>query len=201
MGTVPLSVLGRRDLHLELGCGSSKRDPSSLGIDILPGPMVDLVGDALEVLRELSTGSVQLIYSEHFLEHVDYTRELLDEACRVLAPGGRFTAVVPHYSNPYFYSDPTHRAYYGLYTFSYYVVETPFRRRVPRYATPVPLRLLGTTMIFKAGRPFYGRHVIVKVLGSWVNLTRWTQEFYEGHLCWLLPCYELRFELTRSDVQ
>src|SRR6185312_2948084 len=43
----------------------------------------------------------------------------------VLEPGGEFRAVVPHFSNLHFYSDPTHRTFFGLYTFSYLSVRRP----------------------------------------------------------------------------
>lgn len=185
-------------LVLELGCGQSKRRPDSIGVDVLPHPGVDIVGDALTVLRGMDTASVDAIHSEHFLEHLDQPEVLLEEACRVLRPGGEFRAVVPHFSNPAFYSDPTHRSFWGLHTFGYWVETTPHRRKTPHYRTPFPLDLRSTRHVFKSSRPFYVRHAIKKVLSSWVNLSTWTQEFYEEHLCWLMPCYEIEYVLIRK---
>jgi SAM-dependent methyltransferase len=157
---------GTGPLILELGCGQTKRNPDAVGVDVLPYPGVDIVGDALTVLRDLDAGTVDAIYSEHFLEHLDDPEALLEEASRVLRPGGEFRAVVPHFSNPAFYSDPTHRSYWGLYTFGYWVDETPYRRKTPQYRTPFPLRLESTRHVFKSSRPFYVRHGIKKVLSS-----------------------------------
>src|ERR1035437_6155312 len=123
--------LSRNPLTLELGCGEEKRDESAVGVDLLDLPGVDILGDALEVLRSLPDSSVDAIYSEHFMEHVSEPRLVLSEAARVLKPGGEFRAIIPHFSNPWFYSDPTHRSYFGLYTFCYWVVRTPFSRQVP----------------------------------------------------------------------
>lgn len=190
--------LNARPLHLELGCGSSKRSPDAIGVDLIAADGVDVVGDALEVLRGLPDGSVSSIYSEHFLEHLPDPRALLVEAARVLEPGGEFRAVVPHFSNPAFYSDPTHRSFFGLYTFGYWTRRTPFRRQVPHYDEPVPLELVDARYVFKSHRPFYVRHGLKKATSWWVNLSRWTKELYEEHFCWLMPCYEIDYVLRRD---
>lgn len=191
-------VLNRRPLMLELGCGPTKVNPDAVGVDLIDYPGVDVRGDALEVMCDLPDGSVSSIYSAHFLEHVDDVEELLREAARVLEPGGEFRAVIPHFSNPAFYSDPTHRTFFGLYTFAYWVRATPFTRTVPQYDEPLPFTLVSARHVFKSSRPFYIRHAIKKVLSGWVNLGRWTQEFYEEHLCWLMPCYEIDYRLKRD---
>ncbi|MFD1825300.1 MULTISPECIES: class I SAM-dependent methyltransferase [Mumia] len=189
--------LATRPLRLELGCGAAKRDPRAVGIDTRPLPAVDVVGDALEVLRTIPDASVESVYSEHFLEHVDDAREVLSEISRVLVDGGTCVTVVPHFSNPAFYSDPTHRQFFGLYTFGYWVERTALRRGVPHYEAPLPLVLTSTRYVFKSSPPFYARHAVKKVLSAWVNLSTWTQELYEEHVCWILPCYEIAYTVRR----
>lgn len=191
-------MLEVRPLRLELGCGQSKRHAGSVGIDILNLAEVDIVGDALTVLRGLPDASVASIYSEHFLEHVEDPLSIVREAARVLERGGEFRALMPHFSNPAFYSDPTHRAFFGLYTFAYWVRSSPFKRQVPHYIDPLPFALISATHVFKSSPPFYIRHALKKTLSCWVNGSGWTQEFYEEHLCWLMPCYELDFILRRD---
>lgn len=191
------SYLSRSPLTLELGCGGGKRDQLAVGIDLLDLPGVDIIGDALNVLSTFPDSSVDSIYSEHFMEHVPHPHSVLKEAARVLKPGGEFRAIIPHFSNPWFYSDPTHRSYFGLYTFSYWVTKTPFRRQVPHYETPLPFELMSARHAFKSSRPFLVRHGIKKVLSCWVNLTRWTQEFYEECLSQMMPCYEIDYRLRK----
>lgn len=194
-------MLTARPLHLELGCGQRKRRPDSVGIDILKLDGVDIVGDALMVLSTLPDASVTSIFSTHFLEHVSDPLAILRESARVLQQGGEFRAVVPHFSNPAFYSDPTHRAFFGLYTFAYWVRASPFRRQVPQYADPLPFQLLQARHRFKSSPPFYVRHAMKKLLSAWVNQSRWTQELYEEHFCWLMPCHEIEFLLRRDAMQ
>lgn len=157
---------------------------------------VDILGDALEVLAAFDEGSVDSIFSSHFLEHVDDARGLLAACARVLRPGGSFVAVVPHFSNPFFYSDPTHDRPYGLYTFNYLVAESFTTRTVPHYETPLPFAYKNATYGFKSSRPHDVRQGF-KQLGRIFNLSTWTKELYEEDWSWLLPAYELRYELER----
>lgn len=185
------------DAKLDLGCGTRKRTPAHIGVDRLEHPAVDVVGDVLDVLGQIPDGVVAEVYCSHFLEHVDDLETVLSEMCRVTRSGGLLEIVVPHFSNPYFASDPTHRTPFGLYTFSYLTADAPLRRQVPHYADPLPVRLERVTLGFKSTPPFYGRHAFKKLVGLLVNSSRWSKEFYEENLTYLLPCYELVFELRR----
>jgi SAM-dependent methyltransferase len=182
---------------LDLGCGTRKRGPDYIGIDRLELPGVDITADALEALRGIPDGVIDEVYSSHFLEHIEDLDAILAEVCRVLRSGGRFEVVVPHFSNPYFASDPTHRRAFGLYTFSYLTDDAPLRRQVPHYGAPLPLHLAEVVLGFKSTPPFYGRHAFKRAIGVLVNVSRWTREFYEENLVYLVPCYELRFSLVR----
>jgi SAM-dependent methyltransferase len=198
--TYLIDKLGRsRDLRgavLELGCGPKKERPGSIGVDIADWPGVDIVGDAGELLGSLPEGLVSEIHSAHMFEHLDSTN-IVSACARALADGGVLSVVVPHFSNPYFYSDPTHRQSFGLYTFSYLAEESLFRRRVPRYSAIPSLELVDVRLIFKAARPFYLRYALGRGIEGLVNLNRWTQELYESHFVYLFPCYELQYRLIK----
>ena len=185
-------------LVIELGCGDRKKHSDSVGIDTRDLPGVDLVGDAEAALRTLPDGCARLVTSSHFMEHVDDARALLVQTARVLRPGGLAQITVPHFSNPYFYSDPTHERFYGLYTFSYWVHDPLLRRRVPQYDTPLPFTLQSAHYRFRSSTKFPIRRALKKPLQWLVNATRGTKEFYEENLCWLLPCYDIRFVLERD---
>lgn len=184
-------------VRIELGCGPRKRYSGSIGVDTIDGEAVDIVGDALEVLRAFPAASADLVTSSHFLEHVPQLELVIAEIERVLKPGATMEAIVPHFSNPYFYSDPTHVRTFGLYTFSYLGVDNRFRREVPAYVRS-GLRLRSADLVFKSTRPFYGRHAIKKTLGLIFNSSRYMQEFYEENLCFVFPCYEVRFVLQKA---
>lgn len=182
---------------LELGCGNRKRAPDSIGIDALDYECVDIVGDIFEVLGAMPDGTVDDVYSSHFLEHVSDVPGLLDELARVLKAGGRLAITVPHFSNPYFYSDISHKASFGLYSMSYFSDDRKLTRKVPSYQRELFYELHAVRLVFKSSPPFYLRHAIKKLVGALVNINSYTKELYEEMFCHLFPCYEVQYELRR----
>jgi SAM-dependent methyltransferase len=184
-------------LKLDLGCGLTKRGPDYVGVDELEDSAADVVGDVTEVLGALADESVEEVFCSHLLEHIDDLEALVNEIERVLAVDGRLIAVVPHFSNAYYYSDPTHRRPFGLYTFSYFAEDPILRRRVPTYGHRPRLRLERVELNFRSAVEFRRRYRVKAALGGLVNRTRWLKEFYEENLAALFPCYELEFELVK----
>jgi len=182
---------------LELGCGPTKRDGSAFGIDRIDYDTVDLVGDAIDVLKAMPDASIDHIYTSHFLEHVSDFFGIVNEIERVLRVGGVLEAVVPHFANPYFASDPTHVQRFGLYTFSYVSDDRVFRRRVPTYQRDLRLQLVDVDLIFKSTRPFHGRHALKRLAGLFLNSCRYMRELHEEFFCYLFPAYEIRYLLTK----
>jgi Methyltransferase domain len=182
---------------LELGCGSHKRHSEALGIDARDHQCVDIVGDIYEVLSQVPESSVKAVYSYHFFEHVKDLPRLMNLLARAIQPQGLLQVVVPHFSNPYFYSDYTHRNFFGLYSFSYIVSDKIHRRKVPSYERQSPFELLGAELIFKSSPPFYLRHGLKRLQQLVFNLNRYTRELYEENFCYLFPCYEIQFRMRR----
>jgi hypothetical protein len=184
-------------LKLDLGCGATKLGDDYIGVDELDGPAVDVVGDVTEVLRSLEAESVDEIYSSHLFEHIGDLDALVSEIERVLVSGGCLVTRVPHFSNPYYYSDPTHRRPFGLYTFSYFAEDSLLQRRVPTYGHTQRLRLERVRLNFRSSTEFHFRYRVKAALGRIVNRSPWLQELYEENLAWILPCYELEFTLVK----
>lgn len=187
-------------MELELGCGNQKRNRQAIGVDMLDYPDVDIVGDIYEVLASFPTGSVDAVYSYHFVEHVPDVPKLLSELARIVKPNGYVEFVAPHFSNPYFYSDPTHHSFFGLYTFCYFAGKSPFSRQVPTYGYKVEFNLFKVDLIFKSPRPFIVRYGIKRLIGSLFNSCNYLKEWYEENFCYLFPCYEVRYILRRQEL-
>jgi predicted SAM-dependent methyltransferase len=190
-------IKGGEPLSLELGCGDRKRHADAIGIDLLDYEGVDIVGDLYDVLRSFPDRCVSRVYAYHCFEHLTNLPDMVDELCRIMNPKARLTVSVPHFSNPYYYSDATHRQPFGLYTFSYLAHDRIFSRKCPNYQKELGFNLKKVNLCFKSPRPFYGRWAFKKGVQFIVNLNTYSKEFYEENLCWIFPCYEIHYELER----
>ena len=85
--------------------------------------------------------------------------------------------VFPHLSNPFFYSDPTHESFFGLYTFSYYCDDQVLSRKVPKYGVDPKFMIASVGLIFKSYRPHYLRHGIKKMFQFLVNIEAGQRNF------------------------
>ena len=181
---------------LELGPGNFKRIPDSLTVDILPLPGVDIVADLNDGLSFLPDNSIDRIYSHHVLEHVENLELLLKEVIRVLKPNGVFDGEVPHFSNPYFYSDYTHKSAFGLYSFSYFSKQRYFKRTVPTFYSDINFDISRITLVFKS--PFLIINILKKSFQLMINAHKLMQEVYEENLAYLMPAYEISFKLIKK---
>lgn len=187
-------------IELELGCGNRKRKREAVGIDIQDYPDVDIVGDIYEALASFPSQSVDAVYSYHFIEHIPNVPKLLSELARIVKPNGYVEFVAPHFSNSYFYSDPTHRNFFGLYTFCYFADNTPFSRQIPTYGHKLEFSIVKVDLIFKSCRPFIVRYGIRRVIGSIFNSCNYLKEWYEENFCYLFSCYEVKYILRRREL-
>lgn len=93
------------DRVLDFGCGSGAllqavglRDGSLIGVEINPSAQDHARSQGLEIVAELKdvpTSSVDVVISNHALEHVENPIGILREMRRVLRSGGRIVIVVP----------------------------------------------------------------------------------------------------------
>jgi predicted SAM-dependent methyltransferase len=193
-GTLSL-LKSKEKIVIELGVGQMRRVPESITIDKLDFPEVDIVADLEEGLTFLPDGSVDEIHSYHFLEHVSNLEFCMKEIFRVLKKGGKKIGVVPHFANPYFYSDYTHSHFFGLYTFSYFSKSIYFDRKVPNFYQDIDFKINSIVLDFHS--PFKIRNVFKKAAGLIFNSSRYLQEFHEENWCYLIPAYQIKFELEK----
>jgi predicted SAM-dependent methyltransferase len=84
-------------MHRKLHIGGKLRSPGWEILNVLPGPDVDHVGNAVDLSR-FADGSFTELYASHVLEHFGYNGPLqkaLQEWQRVLVPGGVLHVSVP----------------------------------------------------------------------------------------------------------
>ncbi len=180
---------------LELGCGPSRQFHESITIDIVDLEGVDVIVDINKGLAFIPDGSIDEIYSYHFLEHIDEFEFLMTEIYIVLKKWGRKIGTVPHFSNPHFYSDYTHKNFFGLYTFFYMSKSSELKRKVPTFYNSLDFKIIEINFDFYS--PFIIRNYIRKIYKKLFNLNSYTKEYYEENLCYLFPANEISFILEK----
>jgi ubiquinone/menaquinone biosynthesis C-methylase UbiE len=180
---------------ISINLGPGRKPHQDIGIDRFPLPGVSLVADLERGLKFLRDNSVDRVVCEHFLEHIENFEPLMEEIFRVCKPSAVIEIAVPHFSNPHYYSDFTHRRFFGLYTFDYFTPRElqPLKRKVPDYYSTVRFQVERREFGFASRVKF--RRMLKSWVQRYVNSNRGRQEFYEESLCWLIPCHEIRFFL------
>lgn len=173
---------------LDVGCGVNKTE-GAIGLDNNPRTGADVIHDLGDIPYPFADNEFDEVVSNHVVEHVPDVIAFITELHRITRPGGRIKLLCPHYTNPDWANDPTHRNHINSYTFNTFIEG----RAVFDFYTEVQLRLVS-------------RHVSLlslwKAIGiQWlVNLDqrtpsmRFTRKFWEQYLSYVLRGKELRFE-------
>jgi SAM-dependent methyltransferase len=191
---VQSAVAAGQPIALDLGSGGAGRD-NAVGVDALRLPGVGIQADLNEPLEALPDNSVGAVRSSHCLEHVREFLPLMRELHRVVVPGGIIEIVVPHFSNTYGYSDPTHVRFFGLYTFNYFVdADCQPKRKVPSFYSDIRfdvrsiyISLRQRSLLNRLRHPGAGRRL---------NVNFESQDLWERRLCWRVPAEEITYWMT-----
>ncbi len=192
----------RKLLKLDLGSGS-RPYKDYLGVDNAIKNKLVVKKDVLIFLKSLSKNSVSHIYSRHYLEHTDSDQflKILHEIDRVLIKNGEMIFTVPHYSNPFYYSDPTHKTFFGVHTFSYLCETSCLKRHVPGYVSITGWHLINLRVNFVPMikvRLFGLRLPLLSDLFNiLVNSHFKLIELFERYLASIFSIYEIRFFVVK----
>ncbi len=176
---------------IDIGCGEKKKS-GRIGIDRVDRPGIDIVADVERGLPFFPDHSVDEIHCRSVLEHIKNFDFLLSEMMRVLKKSGRLYIFVPHFSNPYYYSDPTHLRFFGLYTFYYYTdTEHQLSRKVPNFYSDLRIQIFFKRLIFRSKFGLFG--FLRKAFGRLINTCTRFQEYYEENLVYKIPAHGIEF--------
>ncbi|WP_182876818.1 MULTISPECIES: methyltransferase domain-containing protein [unclassified Microbispora] len=111
-------VAGVTPRVVDLGCGGTKQHRDNLGLDLSPGPMVDVLADLSRGVP-LADESVDQVFVVHVLEHLADYLPLLRECHRILRPGGVLHVLAPWWRHVNAVADPTHLRLIDVATFKH----------------------------------------------------------------------------------
>ncbi len=108
-------------MKVNLGSGGKPLE-GCVNVDINPkAPKVDVVWNLDNYPWPFDDGSVEEVFMDQCLEHLEDHNRAMKEVHRILKKGGTAKISVPHFTWQFAYHDPTHKHFYGYNTFFYYV--------------------------------------------------------------------------------
>jgi SAM-dependent methyltransferase len=173
---------------LDVGCGWNKT-PGAIGIDANPKTHADVIHDLGSIPYPFPDNEFDEIVCRHVAEHVPDVMSFIAELHRITKPGGRITITTPHYSNPDWATDPTHRNHFNSYSFNCFVED---RQLFPFY-TDVKLTPVRTHVSLANLWRAIGLQAIVNLDQRWSSF-RFTRKFWEFYLSNVCRGKELQFE-------
>jgi SAM-dependent methyltransferase len=179
-------LVGRR--VLDVGCGWNKT-PGAIGIDSNPRAHADVIHDLGVLPYPFENDEFDEVVCRHVAEHVPDVMAFVTELFRITRPGGRIKITTPHYSNPDWPTDPTHRNHFNSYSFNCFVEE----RQVFEFYTEVRLKPIRTYVSLANLWRAFGLELIVNLDQRWPGL-RFTRKFWEFYLSYIFRGKELQFE-------
>ncbi len=173
---------------LDVGCGVNKYE-GSIGLDYNSETDADVIHDLGQFPYPFGDDEFDKIVSFHVIEHVPDVMKLITELYRITKPGGTINFVTPHYSNPDWASDPTHKNHFNSYSFNTFVPE----KREFKFYTKVNLKPVKVEVTLLNLWRALGFEFLVNLDNSAPRF-RFFRKFWEHYLCNIVRGKELRFE-------
>jgi len=173
---------------LDVGCGANKTE-GAIGLDNNPRTNADVIHDLGELPYPFPDNEFDLVVSNHVVEHVPDVMAFITELYRVTRHGGRIKLLTPHYTNPDWANDPTHRNHINSYTFNTFMAG----RQVFDFYTEVQLEPVSCHVSLLNLWRILGIQFVVNLDQKAPNL-RFLRKFWEQYLSYIIRGKELRFE-------
>lgn len=182
-------------LRLDIGCGPCP-EKGFYGVDFVELPGVAIYADLNEGLAPIPDNSVSDVVSSHCMEHISNFVPLMKHIHRIVVPNGTIRITVPHYSNPFGYSDPTHVRFFGLYTMLYFVPQDrqKLKRKVPAFYFDFNFDVKSVKI------EFYRENVIDKIFANimerFMNKNLDRLHSYERYLANIYPARQITYTMS-----
>jgi hypothetical protein len=164
---------------LNLGCGN-KSIRGAINLDITPDTHPDVVHDLNRLPWPFADNQFHEVLAYDVIEHLHDVPAAFEEIHRISTDGALVRGTVPHFSCANAFSDPTHRHYFGRFSFGYFTGESE-----NSFYTRVRFRERSCQIIF---HPTLANKLV------WRIANRYPAE-YERRWAWVFPAWFLSVEL------
>ena len=131
--------------------------------------------------------SVDYIYIDNTLEHLDSPLKVMEEIYRILKPGSGVKVIVPYFRSHSAFTDPTHTKFFTTESFTYYDSDHVIAKRYDY-----------TLAKFKTDKIIFHENLnsgfIKKFISAFAN--KYPKK-YETYLSHLIPLDEITFDLIK----
>ena len=164
---------------LNLGSGRQPK-ANAINLDVTPATSPDVVHNLNQRPWPFDDNRFDTVYAFDVIEHLDDVAGAMGEIHRICAPGAMVHLTVPHFSSDGAYTDPTHRHYFGAFTFDYFSESHSLN-----FYSQSRFRNRSTQIIFR-------QTLVNKVV--WRLANRFPRA-YEQRWTWIFPAWFLAIQL------
>ncbi len=172
---------------LDLGCGKKKRD-GAIGVDYSDRHGADFIHDLNLFPYPFESDTVDEVYLDNILEHLDDPMRVMKEVHRISKRGGLVKVIVPYFRSMWAFIDPTHKHFFTVDSFAYYDPRHVICQRYDYTDT----RFFVERIVFNETihARWLTRQMVVKLANKWPNR-------YESYLSHLYPLDDITYYLTK----
>jgi SAM-dependent methyltransferase len=174
---------------LDIGCGNNKF-PGSLGMDVNPRTAADVIHDLDDLPYPFADNSFDEVIGRHVIEHVANPLAVMCELHRITRAGGLVKLVAPHWTNPDFATDLTHRNHLNSYSFRNLTQD----REVFDFYADVRFRQASVRVTILNLWKIFGFEFFVNLDNRYPKM-RFLRKFWEQYLNAIVRGKEIYFEL------
>ena len=169
-----------------MGCGKKIRK-NTIRVDLNKRHNPDIVHNLNSFPYPFKVNSIDYIFLDNTLEHLDDVIKVMEELYRILKPGGKVKIIVTYFRSIWAYADSIHKHFFTTRSFDYYDPKSLIYQKYDY-----------TLVKFKIDKPCFNetlknsviRSLIVKLANKWP----WKYEYYLSHL---YPLDDITFYLKK----
>ena len=173
-------------LILDLGCGKKKR-PGAIGVDFNARTGPDVVHNLNVFPYPFEAQSVDEVYLDNCLEHLNEPLQVMEEVWRICKPGATIKVIVPYFRSHWHAIDPTHKDTFTAQSFAYY---DPDDIICQRYDYTHARFKVEKVVFNETLKTHWTRRLMARIANRWPLR-------YEVHLSHLYPLDDITFYLRR----
>ncbi len=180
---------------LDVGCGTNKYE-GAIGLDQNPRTNADVIHDLGKFPYPFEDNEFDFVYASHVVEHIPDVMRFVEELYRITKHGGKIEILTPHYTNPDWATDPTHRNHLNSYSFDTFDPE----KQLFEFYTDVNLKAVKKYVTVLNLWKFLGVEFLINIDHKLPSL-RFLRKFWEHYLNLIMRGKDIdfEFEVIKSD--